>query len=191
MRAPPLLNTRAPQPRSCRRRPSRPAAQMFDIASGRLLRTLGGAHFDTVNCCRRVAACDPCPGLTPRSCCALGPLLPLSAATILRATRAPRFNATWSGHWCSRASRSFSAMRGGPSMHVCAWRPCPAAPQVERRLPGAVQRQQRLQHCGVGARSRAGGRRARALATGQRRRRVERLTRQRPLGQGPQAGGVD
>jgi len=25
---------------------------MFDVASGRMLRTLGGGHFDTINCCR-------------------------------------------------------------------------------------------------------------------------------------------
>lgn len=26
--------------------------QMFDVQSGRLVRTLGGGHFDTVNCCK-------------------------------------------------------------------------------------------------------------------------------------------
>lgn len=33
---------------------------MFDVLSGRLLRTLGGGHFDTINCCRYVhAGCRP------------------------------------------------------------------------------------------------------------------------------------
>ena len=26
--------------------------QMFDVGSGRLVHTLGGGHFDTINCCR-------------------------------------------------------------------------------------------------------------------------------------------
>lgn len=26
--------------------------QMYDVTSGQLLRTLGGGHFDTINCCK-------------------------------------------------------------------------------------------------------------------------------------------
>ncbi|PRW58966.1 DNA excision repair ERCC-8-like isoform B [Chlorella sorokiniana] len=32
--------------------PSGSVVQMFDVQSGRLVRTLGGGHFDTINCCK-------------------------------------------------------------------------------------------------------------------------------------------
>lgn len=32
--------------------PSGSVVQMYDVTSGQLLRTLGGGHFDTINCCK-------------------------------------------------------------------------------------------------------------------------------------------
>ena len=33
--------------------PPPPPFQMYDIVSGSLMHTLGGGHFETINCCRR------------------------------------------------------------------------------------------------------------------------------------------